>query len=333
MVEQFYAAVNEAIVTGNLVTLRHVVTPSFADENPLPGAKPGRTGLEDYLVSLHHTDPSLRLEAEVISASADQVIARVQVRHEPSLVTLPTALGEQTAVWSPIEVFRVADGMIVRRWGHTDGLTLARPLAQQQLELPIPTPRDASAHALEAEGGHTGASQRVMLTAGKSWLAPAGTRIGTMNVGSAEAQLLAVTFSEPHIPNEASPEVERLSFGVEVQVLAGDLASTLETGSVTVIMEQIALAPDAGLTLSSTEGPILVAVETGQLEATVWGTAWVRRSRDGMSVASRGDVLTTENGMLLQPNGVVALRTGEQHPAHVLVVRIRRMDAEGGSSP
>jgi hypothetical protein len=373
VVQRFYAAVNETIATGNLETLRHVVNPSFADETPLPGVHPGRAGLEEYLVALHHTTPSLRLEADVISAASHQVVAQVQVRDEPAVTTRPAAFGEQPAVWSPIEVFRVTDSMVVGRWGHTDGLTLVRPLAAQTLVLPVPTPRvvslmritqapgarwdaprvagprllilqdgvldvqavpgsageaarDADANAMASDGDRADATERVMLAAGNSWQVPAGAHLSTTNVGSAEAQLLAVTFSEPQIPNGAVPQAERLPSGVEVQILAGDLASDLGTGSLTVTLEQIALAPDAGLNLSSTEGPILVAVETGHLEATVCGTAWVRRSRDGVSVASRGDVLTTDNGMLLQPNGVVALRTGEQHPAHVLVVAIQGLE-------
>ena len=49
-----------------------------------------------------------------------------------------------------------------------------------------------------------------------------------------------------------------------------------------------------------------------------------------MSVASRGDVLTTENGMMVQPDGVVALRTGDEQPAHTLVVTIHRMEEDRG---
>ena len=66
VVERFYAAVNETIATGNPGALRRVVNPSFTDENPLPGVNPGRAGLEAYLVSLHRSDPGLRLEAEVL---------------------------------------------------------------------------------------------------------------------------------------------------------------------------------------------------------------------------------------------------------------------------
>ena len=309
VVERFYAAVNETLATGNLATLQHVVNPSFADENPLPGVPAGRAGLEAYLVALHHTIPGLRLEAEVITAGYYQVVARVQVRQDSAAPTVPAAFGEQRAVWSPIEGFRVANGMVVSRWGHTDGLTLVQPLAAQTLELPIPTPRvvslmrvtqapgtrwdaprvagprllvlqdgvldvqavpgsaaeaarDADANAMASASERADTPQRVMLAAGTSWQVPAGAHLNTTNAGSAESQFLVVTFSEPPIPNAAAPEAASLSFGVGVQVLAGDLASNLGTGAVRVTMEQMAFAPDAGLNLSSTEGPILVAVVT-----------------------------------------------------------------------
>ena len=144
--------------------------------------------------------------------------------------------------------------------------------------------------------------------------------------------LLVVTFSEPQIPNGdvLESDVRSLPSGVRAQVLAGDLATNLGTGSVTVTLEQIAFAPDAGLNLWSTDGPILLAVETGQLETTARGTAWVRRSRDGMSVASRRGILTTENGMLVQPGGVVARTQRRAGPRQVLVVTIQRTDADRG---
>jgi SnoaL-like protein len=79
VVRRFYAVVNETIATGNPAALRHVVAPAFVDEPPLPGVTPGRAGLEAYLATLHATDSSIRLEAEVIISSADQVMTRIQV--------------------------------------------------------------------------------------------------------------------------------------------------------------------------------------------------------------------------------------------------------------
>ena len=167
------------------------------------------------------------------------------------------------------------------------------------------------------------APQRVMLAAGRAWLAPAGVQLGVTNVGGAVAQLLVVTFSEPAIPNGVVPEAVNLPPGVKVQSRAGDLATRLGSGKVTIAMEQISLAPDADVSLSSAEGPILVAVETAQLETAAWGTAWIRNSSDGMSVASHTARLTTENGMLLEPGGVVALHNGDELPAQALVVAIQ----------
>lgn len=347
VVDQFYAAVNETIVTGNAVALSRVVHPSFADEDPLPGVDPSRAGLEAYLVALHDADPSLRLKAEVISASAGLVVTQVEVlRQAKTSVSAPS--GEALAAWSPIEVFRVADSVIVRRWGHTDGLALAKPLAAQRLELPVPTPRIVSLMRVTLASGtrwdaprvagprllyleegvldvQADTTQRVMLTAGKDWQAPPGSITSTTSVGSTAAHLLVVTFAEPRIPNGTVPEPEagNLPAGITAQVLAGDLATNLGTGSLIVTLELVAFAPDADLNLWSTEGPILLAVQTGQLDTTTRGTAWVRRSRDGMSVASRAGIQTTENGMFLQPGGVVALQNAERRPASALVVTIR----------
>ena len=162
---------------GEPATLRRVVNPSFADENPLPGVDPGRAGLEDYLVSLHDADPGLRLEADVLSANA-------QLGGDPGAgaargggLYLSATLGEARTVWSPIEVFRITDGVVVGRWGQTDGLTLARPLAAQTLALPIPTPRVVSL-------------MRVTQAPGTRWDAPRvdGPRLLVLQAGVLDVQ-------------------------------------------------------------------------------------------------------------------------------------------------
>lgn len=369
VVQRFYAAVNETIATGDPADLQMVVAPHFIEENPLPGVEPGRTGLENSLIALHGSVPGLRLVAEVLVASADQVVTRVDVRDDQTSAALPAAFGGRPAVWSAVEIFRVAGGAVVGRWSTTDRLALARPLAVVNHELPIPTPRvvslsrvtmapgarwdaplagprllfveegsldvqaargsatkatlGAGSDVVVTDGGRAEAPQCVMLAAGKAWLAPAGDRIGTTNASTEAALLLVVTFSEPEIPTGVVPEAVHLPPGVTVQILAGALATRLGSGAVTVALEQITLAPDADLTLSSAEGPILVAVETGALEAATWGTAWVRNSRDGMSVASRAARLSAENGLLLETGGMVALRNDDEQSAQALVVTIQ----------
>lgn len=381
VVARFYAAVNETIATGNPAALRLVVNPSFADENPLPGVSPGRDGLEAYLATLHDADPGLRLEPRVIFAGSRQVVAQVMVAHSAIVATQPAMLGEQQAVWSPVEVLRVADGVVIGRWGHTDGLAFARPLAAAALDLQAPAPHiiglarvtqapgtrwdaprvtgprilllqqgvlDVQAipgpavatapgivsSAVASNAGRVGPPLRTTIGAGQAWQAPPGALTSTTNTGSAEAHLLVVSFTEPRLPNDAASPARPLSSGVTVQVLAGDLATGIASGPVRVALEQIALTPHASLTLASTEGPIMVAVETGQIAASPWGIAWVRRHRDGMSASVRTPAaLTPENGLLLQQDGVVTLRNAERSPAQALVLTVREMGADRDATP
>lgn len=380
VVERFYAAVNEAIATGDPAALRSVVNPSYADENPLPGVSPGRDGLEAYLATLHDADPGLRLEPRVLFASAQEVVAEVAVAHGPA-VAVPPAFGAQQAVWSPLEVLRVADGVVVGRWGHTDGLVLARPLAAEALDLQVPTPHVIGlARVTQAPGTRWDAPRvtgprllllqqgvveaqavldptvtaspgtmtsvdasnagrvrppiRTTLGAGQTWLAPAGALTSTVNTGSSESHLLVVSFTGPQIPDFAAPPARPLATGVTMQVLAGDLATGIASGPVRIALEQIALTPQASLTLASTEGPIMVAVETGQVEATAWGTAWLRRQRNGMSSSVRAAIaLDPESGLLLQQRGVVTLRNQERAPAQALVLTVREVSADRDDGP
>lgn len=382
VVERFYAAVNETITTGNPEPVRQVINPSFTDENPLPGVRPGREGLEAYLATLHAAEPGLRLEAVVLSASASQVVTQVRVQRGPANGGLAT-LGAQHAVWSPVEVFGIANGEIVRRWGQTDGLALARSLAVQQLELPVPVPRIVSLSRITQEPGtqwgappvagpqllvleagvlevratvsppwgvargsserspeaasrQPGSTQPVRLTTGRAWPAPAGVTLSTTNTGSAEARLLVVAFDEPQRPGPARPRAEPPAAaasppaGVTAEVLAGGLGADPGAGPVTVTLDEIAFAPDASLNLWSTAGPLLVAVETGQLTATARGMAWVRRHADGMNVTAHAATLTRDNGLQVQPGGVVALHNDGQAPVAMLLVTIQAAGAAPG---
>lgn len=380
VVERFYAAVNETIATGNPTALRQVVNPSFTDDNPLPGLNPGRAGLEAYLDTLHAANPGLRLVPAVLSAGSREIVTQVEVRHDPQVTPQPAAFGEQQAVWSPIEVLRVANGVVVGRWGQTDGLVFARPLAAAALELQAPTPRviglarvtqapgtrwdaprvagprllfleqgvldvqavpgsamsaapGAASSAIVSNADWVGPPTRSTLITGQTWNAPAGALTSTMNAGSAESRVLVVTFTEPQIPNVAAPAARSLPAGVAVQVLAGDLATGVASGPVSVALQRIALTPHAGLNLSSSDGPVLVAVETGQIAAAAWGTVWVRRSRDGMSVASQAAVLTSQNGLLLQSGGVLTLRNRERSSTQVLVLAVQQTGADHDRGP
>src|SRR5687767_12947992 len=61
---RFYAAANETIATGDTTALHAVVAPHFVDQDPVPGMKPDRGGLERYLAALHAVVPDMELLVE-----------------------------------------------------------------------------------------------------------------------------------------------------------------------------------------------------------------------------------------------------------------------------
>src|ERR671913_979955 len=64
VIRRFYAAANETISTGDTTTLHAVVAPHFVDQDPVPGMKPDRDGLERYLTVLHALVPDMELLVE-----------------------------------------------------------------------------------------------------------------------------------------------------------------------------------------------------------------------------------------------------------------------------
>src|SRR5918994_2108536 len=77
LIRRFYAAANETIATGDTTALHAVVAPHFVDQDPVPGMKPGRAGLEGYLAALHTMVPDTELLVEAVVAGGGQAMGRV----------------------------------------------------------------------------------------------------------------------------------------------------------------------------------------------------------------------------------------------------------------
>ena len=365
-VRRFYAVANKVIATGNASLLRTVVAPHFVDSDPLPGVGPGLAGLEEHLATLYATDPGMQLVVEELIAAGDRVVARVGVRASPGSALLGGSIADRPAPWGAVESFRVAGGSIIERRSDTDALAVIRPLAEVSVELGVPAPRvvsverftlapgvrwDAPAarsRLLFLEGGmlhlemvpspaavrdSSIAPQAVTLATGESLVAPAGDRLGVTNFGAGAASLLAVTFELPPLSGQAVAGAEPLPSGVAAQTLARGLAMTLDVGSATVSLGRATLARDARLSLTSAAGPVLLAVAAGELEISAWGTAWVRRGVDGMSAWRAEATLADGDGLLLHPNGLVALRGKGSRAVEVVVVTVRQESTSQPGSP
>jgi predicted SnoaL-like aldol condensation-catalyzing enzyme len=205
------------------------------------------------------------------------------------------------------------------------------------LRIDMAVPEDATASVAGSATGasmpNAASSEPVMLSPGRSLLVPGDVRRAATNVGAGEVRLLVATFSVPRIPNGDSLDSEQLPSGVTRQILAGDLATRTGVGTATLALDRLSLARRARLSMSSGQGPVLLAVETGRLGAAVWGTAWMRRGADGVSVQRGSGDLTAGDGLLLHPGGLVAVQNAGDGPSDVLVLTLRPEPAPTSTQP
>jgi predicted ester cyclase len=350
-VRRFYAAVNDVIATGDPAAIHAVVAPHFFDAEPLPGVAPGIDGLAAYLTGLHAANPEMRLEVEEVVSAGDRVVARVGVRHAPEGAILGGSVVDQSASWGEVESFRVAGGRIVERRSAVDNLAVVRTLAEGSVAFAALAPRVVTIErftlapgarwdappvgprllvletgTLQLDLGHARADldgeQPVMLAEGGSIMAPAVGRHSVTNRGGGEARLLVVTFSVPPTSHYLAAPEEILPSGVSAQTLAGGLATKVGVGSASVSLGRATIGRDARLSLSSADGPVLLAVDDGDLDMAAWGTAWMRRGVDGGSVWTSEATLAAGDGLLLEPGGLAALRGAGTGSVEALILTV-----------
>ena len=361
VIRRFYAAANETIATGDTTALHAVVAPHFVDQDPVPGMRPDRGGLEGYLAALHAVVPDMELLVEAVVAGGDQAMARVAVRGGQGQTLLSGAVVDQPELWGAVDLFRIAGGKVVERWSQTDELSLSRPATAVTFDIAAPTPRVLSldrftfepdagwspppagprlifleSGALRLEmtpeptpgtlpGKQSDAAQVMSLSAGGSSLVPAGASLVMTNTGSGDTRALVVTFSVPRSPDGA-PTVDVLPPGVNGQTLAGDLSTDVRMGSAELVVAQVTLARNARLSLSSADGPVLVAVESGRLTVEPWGRGWLRRGSDGVSVDLNEQMMAPGDGLLMHQGGLTTLQIAGDGPAIVHILTLRALE-------
>jgi steroid delta-isomerase-like uncharacterized protein len=124
----------EVFNTGTLDQVDTLISAEYIDHNPI--GQSGESGIEGFkqtVRGLRFAFPDLQFTIEEILATGDKVVIRttMQGTHKNSFLGVdPT--NKQVTV-TGIDIFRIADGVIVERWGTLDGLTLL-----QQMEVLIP---------------------------------------------------------------------------------------------------------------------------------------------------------------------------------------------------
>jgi hypothetical protein len=145
------------------------------------------------------------------------------------------------------------------------------------------------------------------------------------NTGAGDTRALVVTFSVPRSPGGA-PTVDVFPPGVDSQTLAGNLSTDVRMGPAELVLGQVTLARHARLSLSSADGPVLVAVESGRLTVEPWGRGWLRRGSDGVSVGLDEQMMTRGDGLMLHQGGLATLQIAGDGPAVLHVLTLRSLD-------
>ena len=122
MARHLYEAV---LNTGNLDRASKFIAPNYINHNPF-GAElaPGLEGFKQGLTIFRIAFPDLHFAVEELIVKEEIVIARVTMSgtHMGTFMGI-TPTGKRVEM-TRIDIFRVANGVIVERWGTFDGLTL-----------------------------------------------------------------------------------------------------------------------------------------------------------------------------------------------------------------
>jgi predicted ester cyclase len=135
LVRRFYTDVARVLATGDAGLLDAAVSPDLVEHPARLGVVSGRDGFVRSLLALRATFPGRALVVDDVQAAGeDQVLARVHTAGAESGVFLgrpvPVSFGE----WGPLEVWRIADGQLVERWGGSAAAAL-QPLGQAPLSV------------------------------------------------------------------------------------------------------------------------------------------------------------------------------------------------------
>ena len=124
----------EVFNTGTLDQVDTLISAEYIDHNPIgQSSESGIEGFKQTVRGLRFAFPDLQFTIEEILATGDKVVIRttMQGTHKNSFLGVdPT--NKQVTV-TGIDIFRIADGVVVERWGTLDGLSL-----MEQMEVFIP---------------------------------------------------------------------------------------------------------------------------------------------------------------------------------------------------
>lgn len=121
--------IQELFTKGDLTAVDRFLDPAFVNHDPpFPGAPDGPEGMRAAAAMFRTALPDWRSDLDMLVAEDDTVVELFTARgtHDGELMGVaPTGA---TIVLAGINVFRIAEGRIVERWGRLDEAGLLRQL-------------------------------------------------------------------------------------------------------------------------------------------------------------------------------------------------------------
>ena len=123
VIQRFFA---ELWNGGSLSAADTLLAPDHIHHLP-DGDVQGPEGVKQFVASLRTTFPDMRTSIEDIIAAGDKVVVRFTIRGTYHPQGTEAAAGKEVTT-TGIDIFRLAKGKIVERWGELDSLGMQRQL-------------------------------------------------------------------------------------------------------------------------------------------------------------------------------------------------------------
>jgi predicted ester cyclase len=152
IVHDFYRAINEVIRTGDATTLDEIVAEDLDFHSPSTEFQPNRSGLEEYLMSVHEAFPAFQLQIKDVARNGDQAIVRVDEGSGQPGRFLEIPLTAAPTLWGQFDSLRIAGRKIVEMRSAISAPVLAELAPATRIDLGAP-PQGISFEWLSADAG------------------------------------------------------------------------------------------------------------------------------------------------------------------------------------
>ncbi len=128
LVQRFYEAANAVLETGDATHIDPYVAPDYLEHSGGSPDEEGREGLAQALLSRHVAFPGIRLVVDDVRVGGDHVTARVRAELGGAGAFLGLSVPGVIGLWGPVDLLRIAGGLIVERWSGQPDVARFDPL-------------------------------------------------------------------------------------------------------------------------------------------------------------------------------------------------------------